>query len=315
MLQPKDCIELIIIDDGSTDDTSLLCNKYRDKIRYFRTDNLGTGHARNFGLEQAKGTWIMYLDADDLYLLDSLNEEFINCLSNYEQQDVDIVFTPCSYTDIHLNQWIKTENTEEQFDVISKYTFWNGIYRHAFLLKNDIRFYEYKEQDIESAFRYLTCTNAQKTVANNEMKFYLQRENNWGNTHTWDLKKVSEIKTLVYYDLFKNHANSVKNRDWLLKELLNAITFYFMAVYQNGFGDKGKYIQVCNIVKECLFTNEARRILGKKQYIKETIRFIRCRLFAKERIETDQIKTNETYYIDSSDAIIERLRTISDFVR
>lgn len=59
--------ELLIIDDGSTDDTPAVMQRYKDtRIRYLRLpENQGQSAARNHGLEQAKGEWIAYLDSDN----------------------------------------------------------------------------------------------------------------------------------------------------------------------------------------------------------------------------------------------------------
>lgn len=58
--------ELIIIDDGSADDTKELVEAIKDKrVKYLRTQNGGPSKARNYGIEQAEGKWIMYLDSDD----------------------------------------------------------------------------------------------------------------------------------------------------------------------------------------------------------------------------------------------------------
>lgn len=312
--QPADCLELIIVDDGSTDDTGVICNQYvSESVRYFRTDNLGTGHARNYGLEQAKGTWIMYLDADDLYLLNAIDTGFIHRLNEYEKQDVDIVYTPCSYVDFGLRQWIRNEKVEE-LNTIPQYTFWNGIYSHAFLRNHRIRFYEYKEQDIESAFRYLTFQNARSTVTDNRMKFYLQRENYSSNTHTWDLRKVSEIKTLVYDDLIRNHADSTEQHDRLLRELLSIVNTYFIEVYRNGFENKKRYSEVCKIAKECLHDKRSRHLLGAKQYRKELARYYRCRLSAKEQSAADIKRPDGAKNDLTSEYVMDRLQLISQFL-
>jgi glycosyltransferase involved in cell wall biosynthesis len=58
--------EYLIIDDGSTDNTRALVSSVRDKrVRYLYKDNGGPSKARNYGIEHAKGRWIMYLDSDD----------------------------------------------------------------------------------------------------------------------------------------------------------------------------------------------------------------------------------------------------------
>jgi glycosyltransferase involved in cell wall biosynthesis len=61
--------EMIIIDDGSTDNTRRVVESFKDaRLRYFQQANGGPTKARNFGLSKAKGKWIMYLDSDDTLL-------------------------------------------------------------------------------------------------------------------------------------------------------------------------------------------------------------------------------------------------------
>lgn len=59
--------EIVIIDDGSTDDTGLVVSNYGDKVRYYLQSNSGVSVARNKGAEMAKGDWLTFLDADDWY--------------------------------------------------------------------------------------------------------------------------------------------------------------------------------------------------------------------------------------------------------
>ena len=61
-------VEVIVVDDGSTDETPAICTSFGDKIRYQRVDNGGVSRARNIGAEMAIGDWLLFLDADDLLL-------------------------------------------------------------------------------------------------------------------------------------------------------------------------------------------------------------------------------------------------------
>ena len=60
-------IEVIIVDDGSTDDTKLVCAAFGDAIVYLAVANAGQQRARNLGVRRATGEWIALLDHDDLW--------------------------------------------------------------------------------------------------------------------------------------------------------------------------------------------------------------------------------------------------------
>jgi glycosyltransferase involved in cell wall biosynthesis len=60
--------EIIVVDDGSTDDTPRVLGQFNGKIRYLATENRGVAHARNTGMKASSGKYIAFLDSDDLYL-------------------------------------------------------------------------------------------------------------------------------------------------------------------------------------------------------------------------------------------------------
>lgn len=60
-------LEVIVVDDGSTDDTYEMLQPYLEKVRYVKTENRGPSHARNVGMRMANGEYISFLDSDDLY--------------------------------------------------------------------------------------------------------------------------------------------------------------------------------------------------------------------------------------------------------
>ncbi len=65
--------EIIVIDDGSTDNTRTVLAPYMDRIRYYFQENSGTAAARNAGLQKARGEFVAFLDHDDIWLPEKLD--------------------------------------------------------------------------------------------------------------------------------------------------------------------------------------------------------------------------------------------------
>jgi glycosyltransferase involved in cell wall biosynthesis len=79
LLQNYDSIEIIIIDDGSTDNTRFIAEdmakKWPQSIKVFSQKNSGPGYAREFGTRKSKGEFIQYLDSDDLLLSNKFSSQ------------------------------------------------------------------------------------------------------------------------------------------------------------------------------------------------------------------------------------------------
>ena len=68
LAQTYESFELILVDDGSKDNSGILCDEYAaidSRVKVIHKENGGVSSARNTGLQQAKGKWIMYVDGDD----------------------------------------------------------------------------------------------------------------------------------------------------------------------------------------------------------------------------------------------------------
>ncbi|AQT69624.1 putative glycosyltransferase EpsJ [Anaerohalosphaera lusitana] len=71
-IQPN---EIIVVDDGSTDNTKQVLEQFGDRIKYIYQNNAGPGAARNTGIQTATSEWISFLDADDEYLPNKLETQ------------------------------------------------------------------------------------------------------------------------------------------------------------------------------------------------------------------------------------------------
>lgn len=83
-------IEMVIINDGSKDNSEKIINEYKDKypeiVSYYSKENTGVADTRNFGIEKAKGDYIMFLDSDDY-----IDEALFKNLEKYINQDIDLI--------------------------------------------------------------------------------------------------------------------------------------------------------------------------------------------------------------------------------
>lgn len=92
--------ELLLVDDGSTDDSSIICDEYAQqdrRIRVFHKQNGGVSSARNVGLDNAIGEWVTFIDSDDWIEKRMLN--IFNIVSN-----VDLIC--CYYVAEGWKEWV-----------------------------------------------------------------------------------------------------------------------------------------------------------------------------------------------------------------
>lgn len=155
--QTKKEYEILCINDGSTDNTLKIIQNYGDKYKNLKIidqDNKGLSGARNIGLRQARGKYIMFIDSDD-YLI---REDALEILYNTaETQQLDFVIADFEYDfqDKNKNYKIKRKQVikdkvisgKEMYDIgISTKSIlsvvWNKLYRRDFLIDNNLFFLE-----------------------------------------------------------------------------------------------------------------------------------------------------------------------------
>lgn len=144
-------IEIIIIDDGSTDSTLAISQAiatYDFRVRVFSKNNEGQGTARNFGLRQARGTYICYVDSDD-WIESTLCAEAVHAMEQSAADFVNFGFDfvlPSGATRKSLRRFERDELIAPDLfasAMLDNQVFsvpWNKLYRRQALLDNGIMF-------------------------------------------------------------------------------------------------------------------------------------------------------------------------------
>ena len=203
--QKFDKIEIIIVDDGSTDQSLIIAQKYQKKyqeiIRVIPQDNKGQGGARNTGIRNATGKYLLFVDSDDTIKKGMLKTLYYNM----ENSNADVILFGIEYVDekgrvlLHRTEFddkYKEFTLQEQPYLFTKDGYiWDKMYRTELFLKNDIWFPErmwYEDLNVES--KILLCAN--KIVFVNEIFYeYLQR--NGSTMHNCAVEKNEDMLYIV----------------------------------------------------------------------------------------------------------------------
>ncbi len=116
-------LEIIVVDDGSTEETAKALEVFGSKIRYFYQANQGVSAARNFGIEQTTGEYVAFLDDDDLWLAQKLERQMTVLEDN---PTLGFVCSEAYTIDTNGNRngyWYKGKSKKETFDALLEENF------------------------------------------------------------------------------------------------------------------------------------------------------------------------------------------------
>lgn len=188
LLQTFTDFELILVDDGSIDESGNICDAYLEKdkrVKVIHKKNGGVSSARNAGLDLAVGKYIMFCDSDD-YVDPRWCEEMFTMM---ESQNIEMCF--CGYylfdnqSNVVMEERLFSKRKKIEmhrtdiWDVYMKGFLnmpWNKIYRKSIIIDNNIRFDEtinYNE-DLLFVLDYLRCIQGEFGVCNIPLYFYVQ---------------------------------------------------------------------------------------------------------------------------------------------
>lgn len=82
--------EVIVVDDGSADDSVAMARRFGDRIQLVTGENRGGNHARNLAVQRARGEWLQFLDADDYLEPEKIEQQFAEVTSD----EADVIYSP-----------------------------------------------------------------------------------------------------------------------------------------------------------------------------------------------------------------------------
>lgn len=149
---PKDSLEVLMIDDESTDKTKDIIDEYAEKYDFFRAlhkTNGGISTTRNYGMKHARGKYIAFVDGDDIVPEDA----YSNLTYKARQNDSDVVvgfverFDKYRLTNSYLHSFAVHDDYNDtdlksNHDLLYDTTVWNKLYKRSFLVENNIKFIE-----------------------------------------------------------------------------------------------------------------------------------------------------------------------------
>ena len=105
--------ELIIVDDGSSDNTSAIVSKYTSGVKYIKQLNSGVSSARNTGIRSSSGKYIAFIDSDDAWHAEKLELQ-IKFFQDHSQSNIAIVCTDANFIDMNGNEFVRIRKLQRK---------------------------------------------------------------------------------------------------------------------------------------------------------------------------------------------------------
>lgn len=180
-------LEIILVDDGSSDSSPEICDKYKeldDRIKVIHKENGGLSDARNVGLNEAKGEYITFVDSDDY-----LGRDFISiAVEKCQEEDADICI--CDYISVEENQNLCIQREKRIEKIYSnkecliniynpaihgmEFVAWGKLYKTNLFKENKILYPKGKIHE-DTFTTYKVIYNAKKIVLVDYLGYYYRK--------------------------------------------------------------------------------------------------------------------------------------------
>lgn len=175
--------ELLLIDDGSTDSSGTICDEYAEKdshVRVFHKPNGGVSSARNFGLDNARGAWITFVDSDDW-----IGPLYIENLINQPGKDFHLSLFWIEHSDNSSNAYAgraiyNQELSQQQSIDFLTSRLWNicsNLYRNDIIKSSNLRFKERLSMGEDTFFNYGYLANSKSISICKNFDYHYRQDN------------------------------------------------------------------------------------------------------------------------------------------
>ncbi|WP_342985837.1 glycosyltransferase family 2 protein [Clostridium saudiense] len=285
-------LEIILVNDGSPDKCGEICNDYSKKdnrIKVIHKENGGLSSARNVGLYNSSGKYIVFIDSDDF-----VKEDYIELLlKSLIESNSDISMCSFEYVEkfnVKVNENILNENKiYSNFDIIKKtlegkvqFYAWNKMYKRELFINNLISYPEGRLYEDMPTFMKLLLNSKKVSYINKVLYSYRIRENsitfekgkNLANNFNDSIRDVNYI--LQSYNLINRFSD----------ELINFNTMYTLMNCKNiciysGYNSKKFYKEYNKLFKDNIIKYSLINILKSKstqRWVKRDYILFKCKL-------------------------------------
>lgn len=282
-------VELILVNDGSSDNSEKICLKYKEKypnnIKYIYKENSGVSDTRNLGYKESNGKYIMFLDSDDL-----INNSSLRLTSKFldKHNEVDFVISRVRFFDA-MNKWHYLDFRFKSHKKIVDINF-------------DIKYCQYHSTGILIRSEALKNVKFDKNVKYGEdMKFMAELLFNNG-------KFGIEKNSILYYRKRKEETSAVqtqfKNKSYYINTMRDSFK-YILDESKKRYGEIPLYFKhfIMNSLCERLLLKDPEYDVNKVLTDKEFQEYISCFKSMLEEFDDelilnqDRLSINHKYYL------------------
>lgn len=215
--------EIILVNDGSTDNSGKMCDEYAQKhtqIKSIHKENRGLSDARNFGIKQSQGEYLIFLDSDDFWYGENRLLDISNIIEKQNQPDI-IFYGMTQFfngqSNIKLDVFPKfpnklSDNFQKDFEIlisslIYKATGCDKVVKRSIIINNQLFFLEGKfHEDVGWCYDIIPYINTYSIYA---QSFYCYRREREGSiTYKISEKSIMDIIDITYERANKENEKS-----------------------------------------------------------------------------------------------------------